>query len=161
MTQHKIVENLTFDLITKLNLKASQDLLVSEVNALLTKYPQLFKFIGKNKEALTKADLDAAMSLILTDKKINNKTFNTVFRKKQAKKLSTILQDEQNKMMLYDFLLISFYIFISLLITMMKLNKLKRTLEEFQVDEKKSKVELFNNRKLKASGKSKFRNNIP
>jgi len=154
MTEHKIAKNLAFDLITELNLKASQDLLISEIDALLKKHPELCKCLNKSKEAFTTTDLQKLISYLSADKRIDKK----VFKKSFFEKVTSFSREQFAKAMLYDCILLSFYMFFSLIINLMYLNKCTKRLDEIALDADQAILDFFDKKKH-ALGKSKFNNN--
>jgi len=154
MTEHKIAKNLVFDLITELNLKASQDLLISEIDALLKKHPDLCKCLNKSKEAFTRTDLQKLISYLSADKRIDKKAFKKSF----FEKVTSFSREQFAKAMVYDCILLSFYMFFSLIINLMYLNKCTKRLDEIALDADQAILDFFDKKKH-AFGKSKFNNN--
>ena len=153
MTRHKIAKNLAFDLITELNLKASQDMLISEIDALLKKHPDLCKCLNKSKEAFTTTDLQKLMSYLSADKRISKKKFKKSF----FEKVTSFSREQFAKAMVYDCILLSFYMFFSLIINLMYLNKCSKRLDEIALDADQAILDFFDKNKH-ALGKSKFNN---
>jgi len=155
MSKFNISENLTFDLKNKLNLKESSEIIINLINSILSKNPALRLLLNQNKESFTEEDLKKILSYLASDKRLNKK----VFKKAYTEKVRAIPHDYFIKAMAYEFILLSLYICLSLIIASLRLNKFKKDMQKILREEEKSKEKLFSKFNKKPSAKSKFKNN--
>lgn len=157
MSKFNISENLTFNLKNKLNLKESTEVITNLINSILSKNPALRTLLNKNKESFTEEDLKKILSYLASDKRLNKK----IFKKAYTEKVRSIPHDHFIKAIAYEFILLSLYICLSLIIASLRLNKFKKDMEKTLREEEKSKENLFSKFNKNSSAKSKFKNNKP
>ena len=97
------------------------------------------------------------ISYLASDKRFSKK----VFKKAYTEKVRSIPHDHFIKAIAYEFILLSLYICLSLIIASLRLTKFKKDLNKTLREEEKSKDELFSKFNQKISAKSKFKNNKP
>jgi hypothetical protein len=131
MSDKKLSEKLYFEITAKRNLKASKQKVINLIYSLLHGKPEI-KNLLKNKEIFTEDDLKLVLSYLSSDKRIDKK----MYQKKYISLLILSDQNEFDKSMIYEAILLALFVFLSFLISIIRLSKSKSVSRSENVNSK-------------------------
>ena len=148
MNKTKLVQTLSCKLDEKFQLSNSNDFVVLTIKSLIKKHPKLSTILNKKEEDFSLQDLQIVMSYIETDKRINK----LKIQKKHKKIIRRLQGSNLEKQIIYDFLKVVFFIYISLLVLLLSKKKCKKYDPHY---EHELAIDEFLNRKIQSNPKSK------